>query len=110
MEGNYLLNCGMIEKNSLITGLLLGAIMPVVGYIVVEFIFGLLTQAGLMEYVSSGGMSKRMRTLALLGICCNLIPFNIARKRRWDNTMRGIVFPTLIYVGFWLYQYSALLF
>lgn len=100
----------MIEKNSFFTGLVLGAIVPVLGYVVVEFIFGLLTQMGLMEYVSGSGSSRRMRTLALIGICCNLIPFNICRKYRWDNTMRGIVFPTLLYVGFWLYQYSAVLF
>lgn len=100
----------MIEKNSIFTGLVLGAIVPVLGYIVVEFLFGLLTQMGLMEYVSSSGSSRRMRTLALIGICCNLIPFNISRKYKWDDTMRGIVFPTLLYVGFWLYQYSGILF
>jgi len=100
----------MIEKNSVFTGLVLGAIVPVLGYIAVEFIFGILTDMGLMDYVSSSGASRRMRTLALIGICCNLIPFNIARKNRWDGTMRGIVFPTLLYVGFWLYQYSSILF
>lgn len=100
----------MIDKNSVFTGLVLGAIVPVLGYIVVEFLFGLLSQMGLMEYVSGTGSSRRMRTLALIGICCNLIPFNIARNKKWDNTMRGIVFPTLLYVGFWLYQYSHLLF
>jgi len=100
----------MIEKNSLFTGLVVGALVPVLGYILVEFIFGLLTQAGLMEYVSGSGVSRRMRTLALLGICCNLIPLNIARKQKWDNTMRGIVFPTLLYVGFWIWQFGRILF
>ena len=100
----------MLDKNSIFTGLVLGAIVPVLGYIVVEFIFGLLTQMGLMEYVSSSGATRRVRTLALIGICCNLIPFNISRRNKWDDTMRGIVFPTLLYVGFWLYQYGALLF
>ena len=100
----------MIEKNSVFTGLVLGAIVPVLGYIVTEFIFSLMTQAGIMEYVSGSGSSRRMRTLALIGICTNLVPFNVARKYKWDNTMRGIVFPTLLYVGFWLYQYSGILF
>ncbi|MEE9438924.1 MAG: hypothetical protein V3V14_07995 [Saprospiraceae bacterium] len=100
----------MVDKNSVFTGLIIGAIVPVLGYMLVEFIFSLLTQAGLMEYVSGTGTSRRMRTIALLGICCNLIPFNICRKYKWDDTMRGIVFPTLIYVGFWLYQFSNLLF
>ena len=100
----------MIDKNSVFTGLVLGAIVPVLGYIVVEFIFGLLIEMGLMEYVSGSGTSRRMRTLALIGICCNLIPLNIARNRKWDDTMRGIVFPTLLYVGFWLYQYGGIFF
>lgn len=100
----------MIDKNSIFTGLVLGAIVPVLGYFVVEFLFGLLTQMGLMEYVSGTGSSRRMRTLALIGICCNLVPFNISRKYKWDDTMRGIVFPTLLYVGFWLYQYGGILF
>jgi len=100
----------MIEKNSLFTGLVIGAIVPVLGYIVIEFIFGLLTQVGLMEYVTGTGSSRRMRTLALLGICSNLIPLSIFKKYKWDNTMRGIVFPTLIYVAFWLYQYGGMLF
>ena len=100
----------MIEKNSVFTGLIVGAIVPVLGYMLVEFIFGLLTQAGLMEYVSGGGVSRRMRTLALLGICTNLIPFNICRNKKWDDTMRGIVFPTLLYVGFWVWQFGRILF
>lgn len=100
----------MIDKNSVFTGLVLGAIVPVLGYIVVEFIFGLLTQMGIMEYVTGSGSSRRMRTLALLGICANLIPLNICRKYKWDDTMRGIVFPTLLYVGFWVYQYGGSLF
>jgi len=100
----------MMDKDSIFTGLVIGAIVPVLGYIAVEFIFGLLTQMGLMEYVSSTGSSRRMRTLALIGICCNLIPFNIARRQKLDDTMRGIVFPTLLYVGYWLYQYSGILF
>ena len=100
----------MIDKNSLFTGLVIGAIVPVLGYIVVEFIFGLLSQIGLMEYVTGTGSSRRMRTLALLGICSNLIPLSICKKYKWDNTMRGIVFPTLLYVAFWLYQYGGMLF
>lgn len=100
----------MIDKNSVFTGLVVGAIVPVLGYFAVEFIFGILTEMGLMEYVTGTGSSRRMRTLALLGICSNLIPFHICKNKRWNDTMRGIVFPTLLYVGFWLYQYGALLF
>lgn len=100
----------MIDKDSVFTGLVVGAIVPVLGYFAVEFVFGILTEMGMMEYVSGTGSSRRMRTLALLGICSNLVPFHISKSNRWNDTMRGIVFPTLLYVGFWLYQYGALLF
>ncbi len=100
----------MIEKNSIFTGILLGAVVPVFGYVVVEFIFDLLGQAGLMDVITGGASPRRIRTLALLGICCNLIPFNISRRNRWDDTMRGIIFPTLIYVGAWIYKYWSVLF
>ena len=100
----------MMDKNSIFTGLVLGAVVPVLGFIVVEFIFSLLIQVNLMEYVDGSGTSRRMRTLALIGICSNLVPFHIARRNKWDNTMRGIVFPTLLYVGFWLYQFGSLFF
>ena len=100
----------MDNRNSLIIGLALGAIVPVVGYIVVDFIFNSLVNMGLMEEVKIMAYSSRERIITLLALCCNLIPFNISRKRRWDHTMRGIIFPTLIYVGFWLYRYHAVLF
>lgn len=100
----------MLEKDAVFTGLIVGAIVPVVGYLAVEQIFSLLSYMDLMEYVSGGGVSRRMRTLTLLGICCNLIPLNIFRKRKWDNSMRGIVFPTLLYVGGWIWKFGTILF
>ncbi|MFN8337923.1 MAG: hypothetical protein U0T36_02795 [Saprospiraceae bacterium] len=100
----------MLERNSIVTGLVLGCIVPVLGFLVVQFIFDTLTQFGLMEAVTASSESRRMRTLALLGICCNLIPFNICRNRKWDQTMRGIVFPTLIYVGAWIFRFYSELF
>ena len=100
----------MIDKNSVWTGLLLGAVIPVFGFIIVEFIFNTLTDMGVMAEVSAGGGSRRYRTMLLIAICCNLIPFNIAKNRKWDQTMRGIVFPTLVYVAGWLYKFAGDLF
>lgn len=100
----------MLERNSIITGLAIGCIVPVLGYIVVEFIFNSLTQFGLMEQVSASSMGRRFRTLVLIAICFNLIPFNMSKNRRFDETMRGIVFPTLIYVAAWIYKFYGELF
>jgi hypothetical protein len=100
----------MIEKNSLMTGLLLGAVTPVVGFLVTEFVFEILTYFNLMEEVSASVSERRMRTLTLLALCFNLIPFNISKKYRWDQTMRGLVIPTVIYAGAWIYMYKHVLF
>ena len=100
----------MIDKNSLVFGLVLGCIVPVLGFVVVESIFNLMTQFGLMAEVSSSSSGRRFRTLTLIAICTNLIPFNIAKNRKWDDTMRGIVFPTLIYVGAWILKFYGELF
>jgi hypothetical protein len=99
-----------MHKDSILTGFVLGAIIPVLGYIVIDYIFLLTTQLGLIEEVSMSSAGKRFRTILLLAICTNLIPFQIAKSRRWDDTLRGIVFPTLVYVGFWVYKFYAVLF
>lgn len=100
----------MMDKNSIVTGLVLGCIVPVLGFVIVQFIFDTLTQFGLMAEVTASSEGRRLRTLALIGICFNLIPFNISKNNRWDQTMRGIVFPTLVYVGAWLFRFYSELF
>ena len=99
-----------MDKNSIFTGLVIGAIVPVLGYLVVNQIFELFTQMGWMEPTVGGGISRRERTLMVIGLWFSLIPFNWAKNNRYDDTMRGIVFPTLIYVGYWLYTYAHILF
>jgi len=100
----------MIEKNNLALGLLIGALTPVLGFIFIEFIFDLLTQVGLMEEVSVSAFPRRERTITLLAICMNLVPFQFCKKLRWDDTMRGIIFPTMIYVAAWIFRYKDILF
>lgn len=99
-----------MDKDNFLTGLVIGAITPVLGYLFVELIFDLLTKAELMEYVSSGGSSKRQRTLALLGICATLIPMHICKNNKWNETMRGMIFPIMIYMGSWIYYFKDTLF
>ncbi|MBK9256944.1 MAG: hypothetical protein IPM42_15790 [Saprospiraceae bacterium] len=100
----------MTDKNSIVIGLALGAITPVLGFVVIEFIFNTLTDMGIMAEVGAGVGSRRFRTMLLIAICCNLIPFNIAKRNKWDDTLRGIVFPTLVYVGAWIFKFYGDLF
>lgn len=97
----------MEDRDNIFIGIALGAIVPVLGFFVVQFVFDQLVSFGLMSEGGQGMLSRRTRMIALLAICCNLIPFNYAKRHRLDNMMRGIVFPTLIYVGYWLYMYRS---
>ncbi len=99
-----------MRYNTFGIGLLLGALVPVLGYILIGGIFDLLSQTGVLDSAPSGLHSRRERTVILFAICCNLIPLNIFRRRRMDNSMRGIVIPTMVYVGAWLYIFSDILF
>ncbi len=100
----------MNDKNTIVMGLLIGAVTPVIGFVVFESIFQGLEMIGLIEEATSSGLARRERTIGLLAICTNLIPFNYAKKRRWDAMLRGVVFPTLIYVAGWVYRYHDILF
>lgn len=99
----------MFNKNNLLLGIIIGACVPIIGWALIQMLFEAITELGWMDEVSSGTSSRRTRTLALLGICCNIIPFEIYRKKRYDLTMRGLVFPTIIFVGVWIYTYRHLL-
>lgn len=99
-----------LQLDSVIAGIVIGICVPVVGYGIISYIFDLLTSANLMDYVSSSTGSSRTKTVWLFAICCNLIPFNIFKRNKHDNTMRGIVFPTICMVVYWIYTYQTLLF
>lgn len=87
-------------------GIIIGAVFPIIGYFLLEALFNLLTDYNLMDEVSSSSLGSRKRTLYLLAICCNLIFFNIFKRQRKDNAMRGLGFPTLLYAGFWIYLFQ----
>lgn len=94
-----------MDKNNVLTGIVVGMLVPVLGFFVVEFIFQMMMDFDIMDKVDAYTSEKRMRTMALIALCFNLIPLHIFKNKRWINSMRGITFPTLIYVGFWIYKF-----
>jgi len=96
----------MLNKDSIPLGFVLGIVIPFVGYAVWLMVFEQLTEAGVM---SPQGFTTnwRERTIGLLAICCNLIPFLVYNKKRFTNTMRGIIFPTVGLAMVWFYFFGA---
>ena len=90
----------------LLLGLVIGICVPVVGYAIIMMIFEWLTDAGLIaELGSSFSVIKRLRTMGVLAIAFNLIPFNIFKSKRKLRAMRGVLFATFIYAIIWIVRY-----
>ena len=95
----------MLDKDSLPLGLILGLIVPFVGLAVWKMVF---EQFSGMGIVDGSGFSDnwRERTTALLAICMNIVPFSLYNKKRHYNTMRGLVFPTVLLSLIWFFYYG----
>jgi len=93
-----------MQKDKIVLGLILGFLLPVVGYALLLEIYDQLSSSGI---ISDEGFSRtfRERTIALLAICFNLIPFTYFNRRRMLNGMRGLVFPTVLFVIIWLFYF-----
>ncbi len=90
----------MLNQNSLLLGIALGLIIPFVGY---ALLLELLEYLGALGVINADGtpISMKPRTIALLALCLNLIPFQIYNSKRYVNVMRGISLPTIIYGIAW---------
>ena len=98
-----------LNKNDIKLGIILGLVLPFLGFWLWKGLFELLTIANIMDPT---GFSEdwRERTFALLAICMNIIPFQYYQKKRNDDTMRGLVFPTLLYVFLWVFIFRDSIF
>ncbi len=94
------------ENDNILMGLMIGATFPVLGYFLIEMIFDFLTNKGLMDAVSAGTSAKRLRTLALMALCCNIIPIQFLNNRYNKATLKGVLIATFIYAGMWLINFG----
>jgi len=90
-------------------GLIIGLVVPFVGLGLLLTFYEWLEDAGLATAV---GLSRnfRVRTLSILALALNLIPFTIYNRKFYVHTMRGIIFPTLLYVATWVWFFNDELF
>ena len=80
--------------------------MPLVGYALILTFFEQLAAA---EWLSADTRTIvfRARTMGVLAICLNIIPFRTYQKRWHYDSMRGVVIGTFICVGIWMYQFGG---
>ena len=71
-------------------GFLMGLVFPALGFLFLNLLSDFLKGKVLPSYA---GFS--LKFLIVMSVCCNLLPFAVARKQRLDHQMQGIVGATL---------------
>jgi hypothetical protein len=99
----------MFNRNELWIGLVVGLLLPCVGFFLLYELFGLLETRGA---ASGEGFSPnfRERTLFIVAVALNLLPLNYYLKRRWELSMRGVVVATAALALWWLFRYGLKMF
>lgn len=87
-------------------GIAIGVTVPVLGYLLLDGILGLLDTLG-VRGPGQAVITFKERTTLLISLCANLIPFWMMSKMRNDNTMRGILIATAIYSIGWFVFYGS---
>ena len=99
----------MLQKNEIWVGLLVGLLLPAMGYVLLYEVFNLLESRGA---ASGAGFSAnfRERTVGIVAIALNVILLNVYQKRRWELSMRGVVIATAVLAVTWVVVYGLKLF
>lgn len=93
------------NRDNLLSGLLIGLLVPFVGYALLLVIYEQLEAAGALS--SSGfTVNFRQRTVALVAICLNLIPLSYFQRRYMNRSLRGLVLATLVLGLIWFWYYG----
>ena len=95
----------MMRTNSLVIGLAVGAVVPVLAYVLVESLLATLGTLGVTN-PEGDAIAFKQRTTALLAICANLLPFYRFNTRFTEATMRGVLIATAAYVVMWFVTFG----
>jgi Co/Zn/Cd efflux system component len=89
----------------IVKGLFIGLTIPFISYAIL-----LLVNEKISALIFSDEIKDNLlldnKTVAILAICVNLIPFHLSDKRRQTKAMRGILLSTFMLILLWLYVYG----
>lgn len=91
----------MFNRNSFVTGLILGLFIPLAVSGGLFLLFKILDQLNIMS-VTGFRPLFRERTITLIGIVANALVINRFNKKRFTESMRGVSVATFVYVFIWL--------
>jgi hypothetical protein len=90
-------------KNNVFYGLAWGILVPL---LTLGVLYGF--YLALIQSPNLASLSFRLSTIALFSICANLIPVFVANKRKMDEFIRGIMFPTVLGSFIWFFLFAPM--
>ena len=91
-------------------GLIAGVFTTIVGSAIIMMAFEYLAKLGMLQYSSNGFSQTQQRTIYVLGIFMNIIPFQYFKRVKAEKAMNGVVFITILAVVIWIIYYQKSLF
>ncbi len=91
-------------------GILFGLALPVVGYALTLMVFEQLAKAGMVQSSLGQFSPLQNRTMWVIGIMFNLIPFQYFKVKRAERAMNGVLLMTIIAVIVWIVYFHKELF
>jgi hypothetical protein len=95
------------RQNTLLSGIIWGFFIPLVGVAVLMMIDETIVDADILLPNNNVYLGQKPRTLYLIGICLNLIPFQLYTNRKMDTALRGIGISTMIYAAAWFAYFAS---
>jgi hypothetical protein len=98
-----------LTENKVRAGLIWGLVLPFVGVALLMTLDESIVNARLLLPNNAVYMGQKPRTLYLLAICLNLIPFQIFKNAQKSQAFRGVGLVTMVYALAWFAYFSATL-
>lgn len=86
-------------------GILFGLLVPFISFAILLMLNEKLSALLFAEVLKEDLILDR-KTVAILAICFNLIPFHLFDKKRQAKAMRGIMLSTFMLVVLWLFIFG----
>jgi hypothetical protein len=97
-------------KTSIWFGIIIGICIPVIGAAITKMIFEQLSGANIIPTNSGVFSVNQERTIWVIGIIFNLIPFQYFKAKKSENVMKGILYMTILAVAIWMIYYFRTIF
>lgn len=93
------------QKTELPKGILAGLLVPFVSYAVLLLLNEKIS-ALIFKEVLKDDLILDDKTVAILAICFNLLPFHLLDKKKQTRAMRGVLISTFLLAVLWLFLFG----